>query len=124
MPQGRPPNIQNVIRRQESLALNLLAEALDRNVSVDIKLDIFDRVSRYLAVKNRINDNEETDIDRFKARIHGTQTETPQGRGRGRAEAVTSPDKLTGIKDKLSGRGDRSLNGDHSDPGVEVPPAS
>lgn len=99
---GRPHSMTTLIRRQENLALKLLDEALDPKVTVDIRLDVFDRVSRYLAVKNRITDAEETDIDRFKARIHGPQAQTPQGR-RAPRETVAGPKDLAGIKSKLSG---------------------
>lgn len=120
---GRPFTIQSIIRRQENLAMDLLDNALAANVPVDIKLDVFDRVSKYLAVKNRIEDQEETDIDRFKKRIHGTETEAPKGR-KLRAERVTAPERLAGIKEKLSGGGHSGPDGNSGDSGEQVPAAS
>lgn len=104
---GRSLNITNIIRRQEKLAFKMLDKALDTDVGIDIQLDVFDRVSRYLAVKNRIADGEETDIDRFKARIHGSETKTVEGR-----KPRSAPERLEGIKSKLSGRDVVNSDGD------------
>ena len=68
---GRQARSSEIVRKQESLALRMLKQADSDSVQVDIQLDIFDKVSKWVSISNKLEGQEETDIDRFKRRISG-----------------------------------------------------
>jgi len=108
-----------IIRRQEALGLKLLDYALTPNSqgqekSVDILLDVFEKVGKWVSIKNRLDDQGETQIDEFKRRIHG---ETAPKAAPGRARRIRdTQEHLAAIKSRLGG-GHRGSNGDISDSG-------
>ena len=105
-----------IIRSQEKLALDLLDLALKPEITADIKLDVFDKVGRWVAIKNRVEETEETDIDRFKRRIQG-ETQTLKGR-RGDSS------RLDAIRAKLPSGTNGSDGGDSDDPVSEAAASS
>ena len=115
------PRSTYIIRRQEKLAERLLDRALEANAGVEpdlvIQLDIFEKIGKWVSIKNRIEDQEETQIASFKRRIHAQEVEAGQSRGH-RAE------RLEAIKQRLPDRGGSGANGNSGDPGNEVPPVA
>ncbi len=112
---GRQARDTVIVHRQEKLALRLLDRALmeQDEVGVDVQLDVFAQVGKWVAIKNKLGDLEETDIDRFKQRIAG-ETPAPKGR-RSRIAAAERAEKLETIRAKLptgsAGRTDGNSDG-------------
>ena len=109
-----------IIRRQEALGLKLLDHALNPNSqgqekSIDILLDVFEKVGKWVSIKNRLDDQGETQIDEFKRRIHG---ETTLKAAPGRARRIReTQEHLAAIKQRLANRGNSNSNGDIGDSG-------
>jgi hypothetical protein len=103
MPRGRQSRDTVIIHRQEVLALRLLdratAQVNNEEIPIDVQLDVFEKVGKWVSIKNRIEDTEETDIDRFKRRIAGEAPVT-QGRRAKRADQAESQ-RLAEIKSRL-----------------------
>jgi len=110
-----------MIHRQEALGLVLLDRALGLKVAgeeipIDVQLDVFEKVGKWVSIKNRLDDVGETQIDEFKRRIHG---ETPAKTAPGRAARVRdTEEQLTAIKSRLAGRGNGGNDRNSGDPGV------
>ena len=68
---GRQARSSEIVRKQESLALRMLKQADSNDVQVDIQLDIFDKVSKWVSISNKLEDQGESRIDDFKRRITG-----------------------------------------------------
>ena len=58
-------------RDDRALALRMLKQADSNDVQVDIQLDIFDKVSKWVSISNKLEDQGESRIDDFKRRITG-----------------------------------------------------
>ncbi len=115
---GRLAREAHILHRQELLALRLLDRSLPekgQEPGIDIQLDVFEKVGKWVAIKNKIADMEETDIDRFKQRINGTEVKAPQSRTR-----RESTERLDAIKARLPARGDGNLGGSGDDSVGEV----
>ena len=71
-----------IVHRQEELAIRLLDRALDKKEApgsvavpkneppIDVQLDVFAKVGQWVAVKNKLTEMEDTQLDEFKRRIH------------------------------------------------------
>ncbi len=120
---GRQARDTVIVHRQEKLALRLLDRALmeQDEVGVDVQLDVFAQVGKWVAIKNKLGDLEETDIDRFKQRIAG-ETPAPKGR-RSRIAAAERAEKLETIRAKLP-TGSASRTDGNSDGSERETPAT
>jgi hypothetical protein len=109
-----------IVRRQEKLAERLLDRALEPIDGVEpdliVQLDVFEKIGKWVSIKNRLEDQGETQIDAFKRRIHAQEVETGPRRG--------ARTKLETIKSRLPDRGDSRTNGDSGDLGDEVSAAA
>ena len=120
---GRPNYALSVLitRRQEKLAERLLDRALEPINGVEpdlvVQLDVFEKVGKWIAIKNRLEDQGETQIDSFKRRIHGEEVKASEGRS-------YRADRLEALKSKLPDRNDRRSNGNIDDLGGAVPSAT
>lgn len=120
---GRLAREHHIVHRQELLALKLLDAVLPEKgpaPPIDVQLDVFEKVGKWVHIKNKLGDLEETDIDRFKRRINGTEIETPKSR---RAERIdrAAQERLDAIKSRLPHGGSSGTDSDSGDSGVEVP---
>ena len=118
---GREQRSKTIVHRQEALAVRLLDRSLPQSgdePGIDVQLDVFEKVGKWVAIKNRLTDLEESDIDRFKARIHG-ETKAAQSRARrNRADArVDEISRLDAIKARLPNGGSGGDDGDSLDLG-------
>ena len=109
-----------IVRRQEKLAERLLDRALEpidakgTEIAIEIQLDVFDKIGKWVSIKNRLEDQGETQIDDFKRRIHAKEVEARQGRGH-------RADRLEALKSRLPDRSAGDNGGDSDDSGGEVP---
>ena len=76
---GRQARSSEIVRKQEALALRMLKQADADNTAVDIQLDVFDKVSKWVSISNKLEDQGESRIDDFKRRITGEgETDKPK----------------------------------------------
>jgi len=116
---GREKRSNIIVHRQEALAVRLLDRSLPQageEPGIDVQLDVFEKVGKWVAIKNRLTDLEESDIDRFKARIHG-ETKAAQSRARRTRAEANEPSRLDAIKARLPNGGDSGDDGDSLDTG-------
>ena len=114
---GREQRSKTIVHRQEALAVRLLDRSLPSSgeePGIDVQLDVFEKVGKWVAIKNRLTDLEESDIDRFKARIHG---QAKAAESRARRARVDETSRLDAIKARLPNGGDSGDDGDSLDPG-------
>ena len=125
---GRMRRDMLILHRQEALAIRLLDRALSKppaegqvelkdEVAIDIQLDVFDKVARWIAVQNRLTEIEETQIDDFKRRIHGDY------KGEAHQKRAYEPDDggstLRRLKARLPSANVGGHDGHSGDPGGE-----
>ncbi len=110
---GRITKAETIIRRQEDLAARLLDRALEATgadeIGVDVQLDVFEKVGKWVAIKNRIEDQGESQINDFKRRIQG-ETKAAESR----THRPTRAERLEALKSKLP---DRSNSGNERNSG-------
>ncbi len=120
---GRITKAETIIRRQEDLAARLLDRALEATgadeVGVDVQLDVFEKVGKWVAIKNRIEDQGESQINDFKRRIQG-ETKASEGR----THRPTRAERLEALKERLPDRSNGSPNRDSGAVGGSVPVAA
>ena len=131
---GYSSRAATIIHRQEELAIRLLDRALDHEPArrrerdkipenepaIDIQLDVFEKVGKWVSIKNKLDEIGETQIDHFKRRI-AAESKTDQIRAfAGQPGGIA----LTRLKHKLPDRGDRGDDGDSDDPVGEDTPAA
>jgi hypothetical protein len=122
-----------IIRRQEELAIRLLDRALDKpqtaantapvppnEPAIDIQLDVFEKVGKWVSIKNKLDEIGESQIDQFKRRIAAEGT-IDQKRGTARLESTGA---LARLKNRLPDRGSGGDDGDRDDPVGEVDTAA
>ena len=123
---GRQARSSEIVRKQESLALRMLKQADSNDVQVDIQLDIFDKVSKWVSISNKLEDQGESRIDDFKRRITGEgevdkpKHYPPSRRPKGWKPTEPPGPRLTALKNRLpganaGGTGSDSGSGSQSD---------
>ena len=102
---GRITRAEEIRRKQETLAIKMQEKALAEDALIDTMLDVFDRVTKWAAVSNKLEDQGESDIDKFKRRING-ESETdkhisPSRRPKGYVEPAPRTPRLDALKGRL-----------------------
>ncbi len=123
---GRITQNEEIVRKMERLALNMLGQVDGKEtekVSLDIKMDVFDRVGKWIAIKNKLENDDGGGIADYKRRLHGESTSDkhypPSRRPRGRTDQPSGGAGLDAIKSRISGADDGGHDGDSGDPGGE-----
>ena len=120
---GRATRATQIIHQQEQLALNLLNRANVDKAEITLMLDAFDRITKWVAVRNRVEDEGESRIDEFKRRIagEGDKHYPPSRRPAGWTPPATATPRLDALKSRLSAGNGRNPDGDGGDSGGEDP---
>ena len=119
---GRITNAETIRRKQEALAIKMQEKALASESLLTDQLDVFDRVTKWMAVSNKLEDQGESDIDKFKRRINGESPADidkrypPSRRPKGFVDPPPKTPRLDALKNRLPGRGNGGADGDS--PGV------
>jgi len=105
-------NAAKVVHQQQKLALRLLErvekpeDANVREPDLDMQLDVLNSITKWVAVKNRLEDDGDVGIKDFKRRIQGVEA------GPGGADRPTRAERLEAIKSRLpDGRVPGARNG-------------
>jgi hypothetical protein len=120
---GQITRNEKIIRLQEALALRMLEKVNKDETTLDLQLDTFEKVGKWVAIRNKVEDQEETQIDRFKRRIAG-EDETSEGKQyppsrRPKGYKPRQP-RLEALRSRVSGANDSSSIGDSNGTGGEV----
>ena len=108
-----------IILKQEALALDLLKSA-ESSDSLDMKMDLFEKVGKWVWIKNKLEDDGAGGIADYKRRLHAESSETdkhPTAR-RSRGAEQNGGSRLNAIKQRLptadvdSDDGDSGSGGD------------
>ena len=122
-----------IVHRQEELAIRLLDRALDKAEApggvavpkneppIDVQLDVFAKVGQWVAVKNKLTEMEDTQLDEFKRRIHADQGKADKKRAYDADAGGTPLRRLQARLPSASARGD---DGDRDDLEREDPAAA
>ena len=125
---GRINRNEDIIRKQEALAVRLLERVNKDEITIDIQLDVFEKVGRWVAIRNKVEDQEETRIDVFKRRIHGEEGEVDFGKEypRSRYPKGYKPrqPRLEALRNRVSGKDDGHTDGDKPDTGGKASAAA
>ena len=121
---GRITRNEEIVRKQEALALAMLDSVQAEKVNIDVKLDVFDRVTKWIATKNKLENDDGGGIADYKRRLHGEPGAAdkhypPSRRPRGRADQPTGGPRLDAIKSRIPGTNDGGSDGDSGDSGGE-----
>ena len=109
-----------IILKQEALALDLL-QAAEKSDNLDMKMDLFERVGKWVSIKNKLENDDGGGIADYKRRLHAESSETdkhPAAR-RSRPAQANGGSRLDAIKSRIpqSNDGGSDRFGSHS--GVE-----
>lgn len=102
-----------IIAQQEALALILLERSRREDAQIDLQLDVFEKVGKWVSIKNRIEDDGDSRISDFKSRILGKgEADSGEAGGPGAPARKQSTPYLDAIKSRLSTGDDSRTDGD------------
>ena len=109
-----------IILKQEALALDLL-QAAEKSDNLDMKMDLFERVGKWVSIKNKLENDDGGGIADYKRRLHAESSETdkhPAAR-RSRPAQANGGSRLDAIKSRISATNDRLPDGNSGSGGGE-----
>ena len=112
-----------IIHAQEALALTLLNRVKEEKTPIDMQLDVFEKVGKWVSIKNRLEDEGDSRIGDFKSRILG-QSEADSGAGGPGVvprKAANATPYLDAIKSRLSSSSDGGADGNSGGGRGKVP---
>ena len=101
-----------IVSKQEALALDLLAEAA-KSDNLDMKMDLFEKVGKWVWIKNKLEDDGAGGIADYKRRLHAESREAdkhPSAR-RSRSSEANGGSRLNAIKSRIPGAVDADAHG-------------
>jgi hypothetical protein len=107
---------QIIVHRQEELAIRLLDRALNKYTNaeqppdqpeIDVQLDVFEKVGKWVSIKNKLEELGESQIEQYKRRIAAEGALNQK-----RTHKLESTGALARLKNRLP---DRSVGGDDGD---------
>ena len=94
-----------IILKQEALALDLLKSAENCD-NLDMKMDLFEKVGKWVWIKNKLEDDGAGGIADYKRRLHAESSETDKHPAAGRSRRKTADNggaALAALKSRLPG---------------------
>ena len=90
---GRLTRTQSIVGKMDELAISML-DGLNRNSStaeIDLtnKLDVFEKVAKWIAVKNKLEEDQDDGIASYKSRIYGEDSKPRGPRAKGESGGKT-----------------------------------
>jgi hypothetical protein len=115
-----------IILKQEALALDLLKSAENCD-SLDMKMDLFERVGKWVSIKNKLENDDGGGIADYKRKLHAASGEAdkhPAARRSGRDSQANGGARLNAIKSRIPAGNDGGSDRHGGDSGDEdAPPA-
>ena len=110
-----------IILKQEALALDLLKSAEDCD-NLDMKMDLFERVGKWVSIKNKLENDDGGGIADYKRKLHAATGETDKHPAAGRSRrqaAANGGSRLDAIKSRIPHADDVSADSHGGDSGDE-----
>ena len=117
---ARTSRHSQIVLKQEELALDLLKEAKTCD-SLDLKMDLFEKVGKWVWIKNKLEDDGAGGIADYKRRLHAESSETdkhPAARRSGR-QVANGGSRLDAIKSRIPGAASADADSDSGSGGGE-----
>ncbi len=118
---SRITRAQSIINKQEALALRILERVDNGEAQLDVQLDAFEKIGKWVAIKNKLEDDGAGDINRFKERIQGAPDRhySPSRRPKGWIAPDEPKPRLEAIRARLPHGSSGGADGDSDDTGDE-----
>lgn len=70
---GRPTHTETIVRKMDDLANGMLdsVKKASEGIGIDRQLDVFEKVAKWIAVKNKLENDDGDGIAGYKSRIYG-----------------------------------------------------
>jgi hypothetical protein len=124
---GRISRNEEIVRKMEALAIAMLArvDVKSEKVNLDLQMDVFERVGKWIAIKNKLENDDGNGIADYKRRLTGETDKhvSPSRRPRRGNPEETGGRALQAIKSRIPGADDGGDDGDSGAAGGEVPAA-
>ena len=93
---GRPVKSESIVREMDALALDMLSTVKKSSGDMGLtnQMDVFEKVAKWVAVKNKLENDDGDGISGYKARIYG-QDDKPK------PKPTNGGDRLAAIKSRL-----------------------
>lgn len=118
---GRISRNEEIIRKVEALALDMLTKVegtKEAQVTLDLKMDVFERVCKWIQIRNKIEDPDGGAIGDYKRRLAGEDTaHVPPSRRPKNRNPAGGGEALTALKSRLPSADDGNAH-DNSDAAV------
>lgn len=111
---------QRIVNSMEALALDLLKRAEGPKVAIDVQMDVFDRIGKWIAIKNKLENDDGGGIAEYKRALAGEAHKHPTARrSRGRPDQPTGGAALAALKSRIPSADDGGSSGDSGGSGSE-----
>ena len=122
---GRISRNDQIVHKMEELALDMIAKLNGKDITLDLKMDVFDRVGKWIAIKNKLENDDGGGIADYKRRLAGETDKLPAARRPRRG----NPDEIGGralkaIKSRIPAANAGGDDGNSGGAGGEVPAAA
>ena len=110
---GRPIKAESIVRKMDDLAYGMLekvnpTDAKDKGtIGLTDQMDVFEKVAKWVAVKNKLENDDGDGIASYKSRIYGAPDKPEK-----RPKPTNGGERLAEIKSRLPSSNDGEPDGD------------
>lgn len=110
---GRPVKAESIVRVMDELALKMLSKVKETegNTGLTDQMDVFEKVAKWVAVKNKLENDDGDGIASYKNRIYGAPDKPEK-----RPAPTNGGERLAAIKSRLPSSIDGEHDGDSDHP--------
>ena len=106
---GRPVKSESIVREMDALALDMLSSVKKSSGDMGLtnQMDVFEKVAKWVAVKNKLENDDGDGISGYKARIYGAPDKPEK-----RPKPTNGGERLAEIKSRLPNANGSDTDGD------------
>ena len=106
---GRPIKAESIVREMDDLAFKMLnkVKLVEGTTGLTDQMDVFEKVAKWVAVKNKLENDDGDGIAGYKSRIYGKAPEPER-----KAKPTNGGDRLAAIKSRLPNANGSDADGD------------
>lgn len=106
---GRLSRTESIIWKMDDLALAMLerVKGISDAIGTDLQMDVFEKVAKWIAVKNKLENDDGDGIAGYKDRIYG-KADKPKGK----PKSTNGGERLAEIKSRLPSSNSGEPDGD------------
>ena len=118
---ARPSRNDQIVSKMEALALTMLekVETKDEKINLDLQMDVFERIGKWVAIKNKLENDDGGGIADYKRRLQGAADKHPK-----RSRHETGGSRLDAFKSRIPRADDGDIDGDSGGAGGEIAAAA